>query len=287
LNASLKQFYTPPSLDDFTKGKKLPTVQGDMKKQTRSGFTLVELLVVIAIIAILAALLLPSLSSAKAKAKGVVCLNNLKQLSTAWTMYYVDNNNRLASCVPYHLPLATNLNAWVLGNAQTVPQDPSYGQLDPGVVDATNAACITRGTLFPFTGSAGIYRCSLDNRTLDGVPYVRTYSMNNWMNGISPALWIDGLDPSRKIYQKDSDLPAPSKLFVFMDEDQASVNDGMFTVIIDPVYGMSDVPTRIHKTTYPLSFADGHVESFKWLYADINPDDQDVINLQNAAYILW
>jgi prepilin-type N-terminal cleavage/methylation domain-containing protein len=253
-------------------------------KSRFGAFTLIELLVVIAIIAILAALLLPALSSAKAKAKRMVCLTNLKQLSAAWTMYNGDNDGRLASCAPYHLPLSTNLNAWVLGNAQTVPQDPSYSQLDPGVVDATNAACITRGTLFPYTGAAAIYRCSLDNRTLGGVPYVRTYSMNNWMNGLSPAIWVSGLDPSRTVYKKDSALPAPSRLFVFVDEDQAGVNDAMLAVIIDPGHGMNDLPTRIHKTAYPLSFADGHVEAFKWLCAD-SPDDQDVINLRNAAYI--
>src|ERR1022692_4550219 len=112
------------------------------------AFTLIELLLVIAIIAILAALMLPALSSAKAKAKRIICLNNLKQLATAWTMYYGDNNGQLASCAPYHVPISTNSSAWVLGNAQTVPQDPAYGQLDPGVVDATNAACLSRGTLF-------------------------------------------------------------------------------------------------------------------------------------------
>jgi prepilin-type N-terminal cleavage/methylation domain-containing protein len=264
-----------------------PDTMNPSKTSRRPAFTLIELLVVIAIIAILAALLLPALSSAKAKAKRLICLNNLKQLSTAWTMYYGDNDGRLPSCVPNHQPLATNLNAWVLGNAQTVPQDPSYVQLEPGVVDATNAACITRGTLFPFTGAPGIYRCSLDNRTLDGLPYVRSYSMNNWMNGLSPALWIWGLDPSRKAYQKDSALPAPSRLFVFMDEDPAGVDDGLFAVIIDPGNGMNNTPTRGHRTAYPLSFADGHAESFKWLRADVIPDDPDVINLRNAAYIPW
>ena len=236
--------------------------QLDTKQMKKHGFTLIELLVVIAIIAILAALLLPALAMAKTKAQGIGCLNNHRQLMVAWRMYVEDNDSWLPNVKhgPYEW-----VGGWLDFSNNKMNWDPEVN--------------LTKSLLWNYCGeNRTIFKCPGDKSYANvkgkKIPRIRSMSMLNWIGGRGenrPMGWSANSGPWR-IYRKFGDMinPGPSSTFIFLDEREDSINDGMFVVDMGgypsnpTMHRIVDIPASYHGGAGGLSFADGHSETKKW-----------------------
>ncbi len=227
----------------------------------RRAFTLIELLVVIAIIAILAALLLPALASAKARAIKTSCLDNLKQLELAYNMYADDYRDLL----PPNQKSDESLDNWIAGLMTQLP-------------DAINSADLTNALIYPYCKSMGIYKCPADTKPnpVSHVLDIRSYSVNTYMNGYDVGSdhsddWPVGVF----VVQTKLSLitsPAPAKRMVFVDESEITIDDGNFSVVpsalgtrFAPVNVWWNVPSARHANACGFSYADGHAADITWL----------------------
>jgi prepilin-type N-terminal cleavage/methylation domain-containing protein/prepilin-type processing-associated H-X9-DG protein len=217
---------------------------------SEEGFTLIELLVVIAIIAILAAMLLPTLAKAKQQAQGTYCMNNSRSFILAWQMYTHDNNNNL-------------MQNWVPGFL-------SWGLSS----DNTNSEYLTSqayDVLAPYIGgSKNIFKCPADEflapiqRSKGWQERVRSESINSCVGAGTDPSQFDWYVPGKyTIYNKGTDFHSPSQIFVMADQHPDSINDSYIVIHIDPSPWF-DAAACYHGNGGGFAFADGHAEIHQW-----------------------
>lgn len=259
------------------------------KNGSRTGFTLIELLVVIAIIAILAAMLLPALSKAKLKAQGIQCMNNHRQLAIAWRMYAEDQRDM----VPY---------ASTSGRTAKTPSTDAYDpdnyawsgahmDFEPGNRANWDVNYdMARRPLWQYAKQPAIYRCPSDRSTVKtttgaDAPRTLTMSINLYVGGFAPektpnSTYIGpgttgghSFAANYRIFSKTTEITDPTKIFLFLDMREDTVNWSNFMADMTGYNPNSpssyswagyDVPGMYHSRAAGFSFTDGHSEIKKW-----------------------
>ena len=214
----------------------------------RAAFTLIELLVVIAIIAVLMAILMPTLNRAKEQGKRTACLNNLKQLTMAWILYADDNNDKIVSAN------TGREDAWAIWRGRSASE-------------AVQIDGLKSGLLYGFCPEIKLYKCPTGIRG-----ELVTYAIVDSLNG------ADSIPGTKElmIYRK-SQIKRQAERIVFLDEGRLSPNS--WTIWYNQERWWDQISAR-HGDGTNFSFVDQHSEYWKW-------NDPRTIEIAKLNYDYW
>jgi len=248
------------------------------RKAASAGFTVIEIGAVIFIIAVLVSLLSASLNRAKGRALRISCLENLKELQLSWHMYVDDEADRLP--LNKTAPGSENYkvygrrastNSWVAGN----PKE-----------DQTTAN-IEIGSIYPFATTPRLYRCPMDRSKViknEALLRNRSYSMDSYLAG-------DNEGKDSQVKTRLAELDRPDKIFVFIEENESSIWADGFQVVPQEAAGSSagiwsSTPVDRHEQGCNLTFADGHIEYWKWYAGKVGNLENHMTSSSRELYDL-
>ncbi len=257
--------------------------QNNVREVGQRGFTLIELLVTISIMATLMSMLLPSLNRARDQGQRGVCQSNMRQLSMAWYMYAMDNEDHLCSADTKWNDMGAN--HWVADGTLLPPGNP---------VGGTEEAIESGMLWWPYAGrSTDLYKCKTDSSEL-----LRSYSISRTMNGKPCNCEHDNIPAFKTL----GEISRPAEKLVFIDAmSQDKWIENSFCPIVDieaeqmtwnvrrEANGLiTQNITARHADGCNISLADLHCEYWKWKdrrtvkladWQEISPDDASSGNL--------
>ena len=231
------------------------------------AFTLIELLVVIAIIAILASMLLPALSKAKARAGQSRCISNLRQMGLGMSMYLNDNGNVFPGAAS-RSTYGFHVEDWIYWRrslpAYPVQKSPIVAPLGSGMV------------------SSNLFRCPLDTDDLERIrqtgpvgsdpgPYLYSYTLNSYGMDGNVNVGMSSVNDGSWHPFKLSAVKNPASKIMFAEE-QASyrpteVADATYDVLVDGRWvPTGDILTTRHGKKAEVAFADSHVSTVSYKF---------------------